>query len=101
MSLNGCRVEWFDPQAEVVHVATRARRGAAASAAEHAIYRNEVDERAASAKLSQSDLCLLAFYLATQHVAIEPQHSVQIDNSEHDVIDLSYVDHDMNLESDS
>jgi len=93
MSLDGCGVEWFHPQAKVVHVATRSGWRTATGAAKYSVHGHEVDERAAGPKLSQSNLFLLALYLATQHTTIEPEHLVEIDNSNDNVINLSYVNH--------
>src|SRR5215471_10715454 len=93
MCLDGCCVEGLDAEAKMVHVSARSGWRSAARAAQYSIHRHQVDERAAGPELSQPDLLLFSLYFTTQHVAIEPEHLVEIDNSKDNMIDLSYLDH--------
>src|SRR5262249_35227916 len=99
MSLDPCRVEWIDSHAQVVHISSSASTRRPALATELSIHRHQIAHRAAGAELSQAEFLLLALDRAAQYVAVEREHLVEIYNSEHHVIDLSYTDHDMNLES--
>jgi hypothetical protein len=77
----------------VVDVASLGARRGAAGAAEDAVDRDEVDQRAAGAQLDQADLVLAALDRAAEDVAVERERAVEVDDAQHDVVDLADPDH--------
>src|SRR5262249_43715949 len=86
-------VEGLDAKAQVVEVAPFAARCRAAGASELAVQRDEIQHRAAGAKLDQADLVLAPLDAAAQAVAVEAQHGRHVDHAQHDVVDLADMDH--------
>src|SRR5262249_1768710 len=93
MRLDRSGVEGLDAQAKLVHVSPPSAWRSPARAAQYSIHHHKVDERAAGPELRQADLFLFPLYFTTQHVAIEAEHLVEIDNTKHNMIDLPYLDH--------
>lgn len=88
----GC-IEGIDAQAEMIHVATFTPRRRTTFATQLSINRDQIDQRTTGAQLDQTNLVLTALDRATQHVAIERQHCIEIDDAKDKVIDFVDLDH--------
>ena len=86
-------VERLDAQAEVVEVAAFPAGRGAAGAAEGAVDRHEVDQRAPGAQLDQADVVLAPLDRAAEDVAIEGEHRRDVADAQDDVVDLAHADH--------
>jgi hypothetical protein len=82
-----CFVERLDPQAEVVHVSALLAGCGSAGTPELPVDRHQVNEGTAGAELNETDLFLAPLNSATEGVAVEPHHLLQIDDAENQVID--------------
>ena len=86
-------VKRIDPQTEVVQVAPfRAGRGTTGTP-ELSSDGHEVNERTAGAKLNQADFILAPFHSAAECIAVEMQHFLQVNDAEHEVIDVEETKH--------
>lgn len=81
------RVEWFDPQADVVDVVAAWTVAAAAASSRRAIGVDQVDHRGACAQVHQSQVCPHAHELAAEHPLVEVDAALQVADPEHDVVD--------------
>jgi hypothetical protein len=93
MSANARFVEWFYPETEVIQVACFFSWRRAASSAEIAIHRHEVNDRPASAKLHQANFVLASLYRTSESTAIEAKHTVEVDNAQYKMVDFANSDH--------
>src|SRR5262249_8718848 len=83
-----CRlIEGHDLQRKMIDIAPLLSRPRAAPAPECAIERDEIDQRSSSPQLDESDRLLPVVDAAAQHIAIEGQAPLQIDDTEHHMID--------------
>jgi len=62
------------------------------AAAELALDVDQIDHRGAGLEMIKSHRLIMADQFATQHVAIESDHGVDISGPQHDMIDLRDVD---------
>src|SRR6516225_10488629 len=77
-------IERRDRQAEVLEVAPRARW---LTGTERPIERDEVDEAAARAQLSEPELGLLTLERAAEQIAIERERALELAHAQYDVVD--------------
>jgi hypothetical protein len=82
-----CRlVKRFDPKAEMIEVSPfRPRRGSSGTP-EFSGNRHEVEERATGTKLYQANRFLATLDSATERVAVETKHPVEINDTQDEVI---------------
>ena len=88
---DGGFVERLDAQAEVVEVAAFPAGRGAAGAAERAVDRHEVDQRAPGTQLDQADVVLAPLDRAAEDVAIEGEHRRGVADAQDDVVDLAHA----------
>ena len=93
MDTNTLFIEWLYPQAEMIEIPGFFAGWSAARLAEFAGDRHQINHRAASPQLNQSDVVLAAFDPAFKHFAIEAQHLLYIDDTQNQVINLADADH--------
>jgi len=93
MATNTRFIEWVDPKAEVIQVASFLSRWRAARSAEFAFHGHEIDDRPASSQLNQVDLVLAALDRASENFAVEAKHAVEVDHAQHKMVDFTNVDH--------
>jgi len=93
MAANARFVEFFHPEAEVIQVACFLSWRRAASSAEFAIHRHEIDDRSARAKLNQANVVLASLYRTSESTAVEAKHAVEVDNAQHEMVDFANTDH--------
>jgi hypothetical protein len=74
-------VEGFYAKAEVIQVARFFPRRRTASAAEFAIHSHEVNERSPSPQLNQANRVLASLNRASEDLAVEVKHAVEVDNA--------------------
>lgn len=77
----------------MVEVVRLVARSCSAHVAELAFNGNEIDERAADAKLVEADVHLFLLEPCAEHVDVETHHPLQVCDPEHDVIDSDDIDH--------
>src|SRR5258706_94437 len=87
MRADGRLVESVDGYREMIDVPALGTRCRASRCAERSVDRDEVDERPARAQLEQADLRLGAFVGASDDVAVESQHPIEIRDAQDDMID--------------
>src|SRR5690606_21600475 len=80
-------VERLDRETEVIEVAPLAPRGRPAPSPDRAVHRDQVDQRAAGAKLDEPDLVPPPLDGAAEDVAVEGEHPVEVPDAQHDVVD--------------
>src|SRR5690242_20250149 len=80
-------VERSDLDREMIEVAALVSRSRAAALSQHALERNEIDQRSSGAHLDEADALLALVDAAAEHVAIEVQTRREILDAQHDVID--------------
>jgi len=90
---DGALVERLDAQAEVGEIAAFLASRRAAGAAERAVDRHEVDQRASGAQLDQADVVLAPLDRAAEDVAIEGDHRRDVADAQDEVVDLAHADH--------
>jgi hypothetical protein len=91
--MDGCFIEWLDAKAEVIEVSTVLRWRRTAGLAELTIHWHEVDQGAPRTKLNQPDGILASLDRAAEHSAVEAKHAIEVDDSQHKVINLANVNH--------
>ena len=93
MSADGVLVERLHSHAEVIHVPALPPGSLTAESPEFTVHRNQVDERTPRPQLNETEFVLPTLDGAAEHVAIEPEHPVEIDDAQNDVVDLTNADH--------
>ena len=93
MAPNRRFIEWFDAQAEVVEVPALIPWWRSTRLTKLTIDGNQVNERAPGTKLNKADNVLPALDRAPEDTAVEEEHSVQIYDAQHQVIDFADVNH--------
>ena len=88
-----CFVERLDPNAEVIEVPAFLRWRCTPGFAKLPIHGYEVDQGAPRAKLNQPDGVLASFDRASEHVAVEVKHAIEVDDTQHKVVDLTDLNH--------
>jgi hypothetical protein len=81
-------------QAEVVQVPCLPTRRSTTSLPELAADGNQVDERTSRTQLDQANFILAPLNCATERVAVEVQHRLQVDDAENEMIDVEEAEHD-------
>ena len=76
MAANGGFIEWLNPKAEVIDVSALLAGRRASSTSKFSVYRDEVNERASSTKLNQTNRVLTSLDGASEHLAVEAKHRV-------------------------
>ena len=94
-----CFIERLDPNAEVIEVPAFLRRWRTPGFAKLPIDRHEVDQGAPGAKLNQPDGVLASFDRASEHVAVEAKHAIEVDDTQHKVVDLTDTNHGRGVSS--
>ena len=90
----GRLVERLDPQTEVVQVAPFLARRGTTDTPEPSIDGHQVNERTSGSELNQADLILAPFDRAAKGIAVEVHHFLQVNDAEHEVIDVEETEHD-------
>ena len=93
MAANGSFIEGFDAKAEIIEIAALLSGRRPASALELSGNGNKVKQRAAGAQLNQANRILPPLDGATEHVTIKAKHLVEVDNTQHKMVDFTNVDH--------
>jgi hypothetical protein len=88
MVANAVFIEWFYPKAEMIQIVSFFARSCAASPTEFAIYGHQIEQRATSTELNQTDLILTTLDRAAEHLAVEANHAVEVDNAEDKMVDF-------------
>jgi hypothetical protein len=86
-------VQRLDAKTEVVEVASLPAGRRAAGPAELSVDRHEVDERVAGAQLDQAEILLAPLDRASERIAIEMQHALQIDDAQHEMVEGEETEH--------
>src|SRR3954466_6114462 len=90
-------VEGLQSKTEVIQVASFAAGRRAARAAELAVHRNEIEHRSAGAELHEADSIAAPIDGATEQVTIERDHRLDVDNAQHNVVDVANRNHSVAL----
>lgn len=88
-----CFIERLDPNAEVIEVPAFLRWWRTPGFAELPIHGHEVDQGAPGAKLNQPDGILASFDRASEHFAVEMKHAIEVDDTQHKVVNLTDANH--------
>src|SRR3569832_388794 len=91
MRLERVDVERFHAQTHVIHVSPCAGR-TVFRAIELRAHLQQVDQRTARAQLRETQLALLLLEAATEHLAVEARHDLDIRRPNHHVVDLANMD---------
>jgi len=92
MLLDGSDIPGLNLQAYVIHVGRFVIGKVTAFLADRSFRINQVDQRLPGAELGESELTRASFQLAAEDVAVELDHSFQVADTNHDVIDEADVD---------
>jgi hypothetical protein len=93
LTADGCFIERLDAKAEVIEVPSFPRRWCTTGSAKLTIHWHEVDQRAPRTKLYQPNRVLTSFDRAPKHAAVEAKHAVEVDHAQHNVVNLTDVNH--------
>jgi hypothetical protein len=93
MAANARFIEWIDPKAEVIQVASFPAGCRAARSTELAIHRHEINDRSAGSQLNQADLVLAPLDRAPKNFAVEAKHAVDVDDAQDKMVDFANADH--------
>ena len=89
----GLRVERLDTKTEMIEISPFLAGRCASRGTELAVDRHEIQKRTPRAQLHQAECLLTALDGASERIAVEAKHPVQVDDSENEMIDLAYAHH--------
>src|SRR5690348_16462552 len=86
-------VPWQHAEADMIDIARFLARRSAAHASEPPVDRHQVNQGRSHAQLVEPDLLLLLLPASAEHLDVEADDLLQVDDAEHDVVDALNVDH--------
>ena len=93
MLLNRCLIEWINTKAEMIDISPFLARSGTPFLPKHPVDRDKVHHRSSRAKLDQANLVAPALDRAPERSDVKLDHGLQINDTQHQVIDFANVDH--------
>ena len=87
------RVEWLNPQAEMIEIASLHPRCRAALLAQGAVDRHQIDQRGAGAELVQAQRLLGLLQRAADNIDVERHHGLEVGDPQHEMVELLDAQH--------
>ena len=97
VGVDGDRIESFHAKTKMIDVTPLRTLGSTANAAKLATHGHQVDQGSAGTQLNQADSVVAPLKDAAPHRTIKVHHRVQIDDTQHDMVDVAELEHGSRL----